>query len=804
MRTLEQVSAALAGHYRVERQLGAGGMATVYLAHDLKHDRAVAVKLLNDELSATIGEARFVREVRVAAQLTHPHIVPLHDSGFVDGTLYYIMPYIEGMSLRDHLTNERQLAIPEALRLAAEVGDALAYAHRRGVVHRDIKPENILLTEGHALVADFGIARALDAEGEQLTGTGISIGTPAYMSPEQGSGDRVDGRSDIYSLGCVLYEMLAGHPPFTGATGAAVIARHMADVVPPIRTVRPSVSAAVASVIDRALAKTPVDRFPSAHDFVVALRRGSAPASAVPATPARSRRTFIVRAVGAPLAFLAIVLMVVAFVRRERANSRSGSTDPVSSVVLDRRRVSLLPLTVSDTGTAYLADGILNEVTAALSRTSDLSVIALSSVAKTQREQSTIAAIGRALRSGSVIEGSLARHRDSLLVRVRLVDANDETSRWAQDFSAPVSAVRDLSTRISAQLARALASRLVDGQSAVAATVSTPARDSAYDAYLRAKFFDNPSKLGNRYQVQEDSALYYYERAIALDPRFPLPYVGMASVYHNRFFNFDASPRWEKLSFENIGKALRLDPNLAEAYQQRGNLLWTLSNGFPHVAASKLFHRALALKRSYADPHFSLGAIYMHAGLFDRALAQFDTGQDLDPENAFGAPRIARIHYYQGKREQAIREFAPYPAFMPERAIALALLGRQGEALPLLDAARADTSRVARADRMSAKAVVLASMHRDAEARTLIAEAQRTGDGLSHFHHAAYAIAQAYALMGDHPHSLEWLDRVANEGMPCYPLFRDDPALASLRGDARFTRWLEGRRNQWAEFKKTL
>ena len=270
--SIEQINARLPERYRVERQVGAGGMATIYLAHDLKHDRRVALKILNDELSATVGAERFLREVRFAARLTHPHILPLYDSGSVDELLYYVMPYVQGESLRDRLTREGRLPVAEALRLTAELGEALAYAHREGIVHRDIKPDNILLSEGHAVVADFGIARAIDAGDQRLTGTGIAIGTPDYMSPEQAAGERVDGRGDIYSLACVLYEMLAGQPPFTAASARAVIARHMTDPVPPLRTVRGTVAARVESAIERALAKDPADRFATAETFVNAFR----------------------------------------------------------------------------------------------------------------------------------------------------------------------------------------------------------------------------------------------------------------------------------------------------------------------------------------------------------------------------------------------------------------------------------------------------------------------------------------------------------------------------------------------------
>ena len=239
---VERLQAAIAGRYEIERELGRGGMATVYLARDLKHDRHVAIKVLLPDVAVALGAERFKREIGIATKFSHPHVLPLYDSGEADGSLFYVMPYIEGESLRDKLDREKQLSVPEAVRIAAEVADALDYAHRQGVIHRDIKPENVLLEDGHALLADFGIARAAEATGaEKLTQTGVTLGTPVYMSPEQAMADKnIDARADIYSLGCLLYEMLSGNPPFGGPTAQAILARHALDQVPLLTIVRAS------------------------------------------------------------------------------------------------------------------------------------------------------------------------------------------------------------------------------------------------------------------------------------------------------------------------------------------------------------------------------------------------------------------------------------------------------------------------------------------------------------------------------------------------------------------------------------
>jgi eukaryotic-like serine/threonine-protein kinase len=274
--SVPRLTTALADRYRIERELGVGGMATVYLAHDLKHDRKVAIKVLRPELSAVLGSGRFLAEIRTTANLQHPHILPLHDSGEVDGTVFYVMPFVTGESLRDRLTREKQLPIPDAVRIAQEVAGALDYAHRQGVIHRDIKPENILLHDGRALVADFGIALAASsAGGSRMTETGMSLGTPTYMSPEQAMGERnLDARTDVYALGCVLYEMLTGDPPFTGSTAQAIIAKVMTERPTAPSAVRDTVPESVENAVLTALAKLPADRFASAAQFAAAVAAG--------------------------------------------------------------------------------------------------------------------------------------------------------------------------------------------------------------------------------------------------------------------------------------------------------------------------------------------------------------------------------------------------------------------------------------------------------------------------------------------------------------------------------------------------
>jgi eukaryotic-like serine/threonine-protein kinase len=376
----DQLQANLAERYVLERELGRGGMATVYLAQDLKHDRRVALKLLHPDLAHALGPERFLREIKFAARLQHPHILTLHDSGDAAGQLWYTMPYIEGESLRDRLGRERQLPVGEALQITREVADAVGYAHRQGVIHRDIKPENILLSQGHALVADFGIARAVQTSGgEHLTETGRSVGTPAYMSPEQSMGDSaLDGRSDLYSLGCVLYEMLTGETPHSGSSAQAIIAKRLADPVLLASRLRKTIPPAVDQALQRVLAKAPADRFASADEFAQSLsdsasstpassRITAAPLAESTLPPGTRRVPRIVIASG-----FGVLLGLGVLVAWLRTRPGAETTDP--------KRVAVLPFeNVGDPADAYFADGVTDALRGKLAALPNLQVTARSS-----------------------------------------------------------------------------------------------------------------------------------------------------------------------------------------------------------------------------------------------------------------------------------------------------------------------------------------------------------------------------------------------------------------------------------------
>jgi len=404
-----RLRAAIADRYTIERELGRGGTATVYLAEELKHHRKVAIKVLNPELDAALGPERFLREITTAAGLNHPHILPLHDSGEADGFLYYVIPYIDGESLRERLNRERQLTLEDALQVAREVADALSYAHNHNVLHRDIKPENILLSAGHALVTDFGIARAITAAGGgQLTQVGSLVGTPAYMSPEQIDGSQyIDGRADIYSLGCVLFEMLVGEPPFKGSSLTAIIASQLTSPAPSPRLVRELVPEAVDAAVRKAMATLPADRFSTAAQFAEAL-------------------------------------------------GTQHSTEPLAAAVPDRS-IAVLPFKnqSSDPESEYFSDGIAEEIINALTQLPGLHVAARTSSFAFKGKGADISEVGAKLKVATVLDGSVRKAGNRVRITAQLVNVGDGYHLWSERYDSELDDV----FAIQDHIARAIAQR---------------------------------------------------------------------------------------------------------------------------------------------------------------------------------------------------------------------------------------------------------------------------------------------------------------------------------------------------------
>ena len=644
------LAAGLRDRYVLERELGRGGMATVYLAQDVKHDRPVALKVLHPELAASLGPDRFQREIKLAARLQHPHILTVHDSGETAGQLWFTMPYVEGESLRDRLRRERQLAVEDAVRITREAAQALQYAHEHGVVHRDIKPENLLLTrDGNTLVADFGIARALGGE-ERLTQTGMSVGTPAYMSPEQASGDKtIDARTDVYSLGAVLYELLAGEPPFTGPTAQAMIMKRFTEPVPSVRRGRPSVPEGVDQAIQRALAPVPADRFATAAEFARALQASGTAATAAPtavATPVVSpaspeaptprpvsRARFPVAAIALGLGFLIGLGVLFAWCR----------THPGASESAGPKVLAVLPFeNLGDSADAYFADGITNEVRGKLSRLADMEVIARNSSNEyrhtTKRSQEIARELGAdylltATVQWEKVPGAVSRVR----VSPELVDVepgHPPHTKWQESFDASLTDVFQVQADIAGKVASALNVALGDSARHALAAKST-ANLAAYDAYLKGEAASQGMEV--RDPVSLRRAIGFYEQAVALDSAFVPAWAQLARARAHLYFNGTPTPELAAEARQAADRAQALGPNRSEGQLALGDYYRFVE--VDNRQALTAVEAGLKLAPNNVDLLGVAAITQWSLGRWDAALPSLAKAEALDPRSASAARR---------------------------------------------------------------------------------------------------------------------------------------------------------------------
>ncbi|HYL20908.1 MAG TPA: protein kinase [Gemmatimonadales bacterium] len=622
------ITMALADHYRIERELGHGGMATVYVARDLKHDREVALKVLHPNLAAVLGGERFLQEIRINAKLDHPHILTLIDSGAAEGFLYYVLPLVRGESLRDKLTREKQLSIEQTVRIATQVASALDYAHRHGVIHRDIKPENILLHEGEAVVADFGIALALrEAGGPRLTESGLSLGTPQYMSPEQAMGGReLDARSDVYSLAAVVYEMLAGEPPHTGPTVQAVIAKLLTQRPTRIRTVRDTVPEGIDTAVAKALAKVPADRFTGAGEFAAALAGPGAESTA----GWRHRRVAVAGSIAA-----AIALAAVGVWHPWRRPSRA--TPPGADVA---NGVAVLYFEARDTADTYLADGLTEDLTSLLGSVARVQVKSPGVVRRAQRASPGDApAIARALGVRYLVDGNVRRVGTRVRVSTRLLNGATAVAAWGDVFDRTPDELLALPSLIAREVARRVGGPAPSSETGALGTLRTRS-PAAYDHYLRGNFL-----LALRSPEGTARALAEYREAERLDSGFAAAIGRAAYAYAIARGNTYRLPDVpiDSLALRGLvlaDRALRRDSTSSDAWMARGYLL---AFAHPHTMAGSVaaFQRSIALDPKNAEAHHQYGAILSWLGRDDEASRELHLALALDPGRAISFVDLA-------------------------------------------------------------------------------------------------------------------------------------------------------------------
>jgi serine/threonine-protein kinase len=733
-------------------------MARVYLAHDLKHDRPVALKVLHSDLGAALGPARFLREIRTAARLQHPNILTVFDSGTAEPApgdpegrplLWFSMPFIEGESLRDRLRREAPLPVEDAVAIACEVAEALEYAHGRDVLHRDIKPENILLFRGRALVADFGIARALSedhaADAARLTQAGLALGTPAYMSPEQASGTgQQDARSDVYSLGCVLFEMLAGEPPFTGPTALAVIAKRFTETVPsPSHGGRP-LPPELQQIVVRALAPLPADRFPSAAAFAAALRAGE-PWSGRAHGPVAPRRSA-----------------------------------PPSIAVLPFANLSPSP------DDEYFADGMTDELINALAKVPGLHVVSRTSCFAFKGRPEDAREIGRRLQVATVLEGSIRRAGSRLRVATQLINVADGFLLWSESFDREAADVFAIQDEIARAISSALRGRLVAPRAE--ARVRRPTDDlEAYQLYLRGR------QLWNRRTEQDlHEAMRAFEQALARDPGFALAHAGAADTWAVLGF-YSAAPPGEVFprAKQAARRALDLDPSLAEAYPA---LAYTaMYHDWDWVEAEAAFRRAIELHPGYANAHMWHGNFLSVMGRAEEAIATFERALALDPLSGLKYAALGWGCYFARRFQRGAEECRRGVELEPANVVAHGWLTVNLQGLGLADEAVAAAEETARLSGHGVSSLGLLGYAygmagRRNDARSVL---ERLTALSATRYVSQYDVALIHLVLGDEEAAMEWLQRGLAERDHQMVFLKVDPRVDALRGRADFERLLK-------------
>ena len=729
-----QLATSLGAAYSLGRELGGGGMSRVFVAEDTALGRAVAVKVLHPEMTFGVSVERFKREIALAARLQHPHIVPLLSAGDTEGLPYFIMPLIEGESLRARLTRAGEFPIAEAVRLLREVSSALAYAHGKGIVHRDIKPENILLTERHAVITDFGVAKALSAATEGgtsgLTSVGMALGTPAYMAPEQSAAEpTTDHRADLYALGVVAYEILSGRAPFVGRSAQSLIFAHLTETPDSLATRRPGVPAALTSLVMRCLEKDPSDRPQSAEELLRELDN-------------------------VPIA---------------RPLERDA-----------RPSVAVLPLvnTSGDPENEHFSDGLTDELIGALGKVPELTVSGRTSVFALKGKGFSVRAIAETLRVGHVLEGSVRRAGDRLKASVQLVNA-DGSVLWSDSYDRTLHDVFAVQEEIAQAVVRALKIQLGASRGPLVRPTTTDL--TAYDFYLKGKFL--------RRRLNADDlrrAIGYFEQAIARDDTYANAYAWLSDA-RELLVVFGGRPASDEIvrAREHAVRAVQLDGSLADAHWALAQVLFIYDLDWP--AAGLEFQRALALDPGHVDARH-LHAIYLLAQRrLGEAEAEVKRALAADPLLAEASMTMGRIYLSIWEPHRAVPFLREALEISPDFSFARCHLGHAYLQQQLYQEALAEFERAAMsgvAGDAAQLAYAYAISGRRDEAMALAKSLVAPDDGR---HPPPFHLAMAYVGLGDSDQAFDWLERAYLERDPWFAVALNvEPSFQPLRTDPRF------------------
>ncbi len=774
---------ALADRYRVEREVGRGGMATVYLAQDLRHDRLVALKVLLPEVAAAFGPERFLREIRLTARLDHPHILALLDSGEADGLLYFVTPYVAGESLRDRLRRDKQLPMEDVLQIGRQVASALEHAHHLGIVHRDIKPENILLMGDHARVCDFGIARMGSTLGDEvLTQTGIAIGTPAYMSPEQAMGGQdVDHRTDIYSLGCVVFEMLVGEGPYNGPTPQALLLRKLQEPLPSLRLVRSTVPPGVEEAIAKALATVPADRYQTVQAFAEALDRGAVETRGIPQRRTGVRpRIWVAMAIGLTALIIAAGKWLV---------GRGGESPGIESLVV-------LPLEnlTGDSAQAYFVEGMHEALTGELSRISALKVVSRTSAMRYRGSDKQAPQIARELGVKGLIEGSVFREGDQVRISVQLIDGPTDRHLWGRQFTRELRGILNLHTEVAQAIAEEIRAT-VTPQERVRLAAVRPVDPMAFELYLLGRH-----KWNQRTLQRAREAIENFREALRHDGSYAPAHAALGDTYL-WLAEQGGMPQPEGCAFAAaaIRQAFQADESLAEAHVAMA--MWQLNCEWNWRAAEREFQRALELNPGSAAVHQYYGrALSRVTRRFDDALRQLQRARELDPLSPTIRAYVSQNYMFAGQYGVAGEQLREALEINPDHALLLHSLGewflaqgRWAEAVTYLERSLRGPG-----DQSSHYLAMLGAAHarasRPEDARRILNELNgRASKGLV----SAFDMATLRVALGAVDQALTDLERGYEQRDYWLPEMAAWPWFDALRSNARYQELLRKMKLPW-------